>query len=128
MVWFEGVVWPDAGMSAKVRLPDEPNTAKYPYMTDVWFMGSLNMTARRPDASYVAEDTVGGMSSGPSTDTGIVAAAMGLPAISCVAASPACMAEGIPPSVSKCVALRWNDMVPLRWAEMVWLAEVGRSI
>ena len=58
MVWF-GVVWPDAGMSARVRLPDEPNMARCPYMMEVWFMGSLNCIVIWYDiASYVAEDTV----------------------------------------------------------------------
>ena len=66
----------------------------------------------------MAESISGGSTSG--RPTGMVAGCMGLPAISYVAASPACMAEGIPPSVSRCVALRWTDMV--------WLAEVGRSI
>ena len=43
----------------------------------------------------------------------MVAGCMGLPAVSYTAACPADMAEGVPPSVSRCVAFSVTDMVPL---------------
>ena len=49
----------------------------------------------------------------------MVAGSMWLPAVSYTAASPAEIAEGIPPSAS-----RW---VALRVAEMVWLAAICPS-